>query len=167
MPRRPGITGSQTGVLAVSLLRPSRIQPFGKLKSSEECAPFLARLATRDAATPTRNLRQAVERVLKTGESPCEGLRLKVTYVSSTSPRATAPAGSVGSVNVTVTTPSGSSNGNLSYTYDLVPTVTSVSPDSGPVAGGTMVTVDGSGFALGYTTVEIGQSTPALLVRSM
>jgi hypothetical protein len=83
----------------------------------------------------------------------------KVTFVSSTSLRAVAPAGSAGSVNVTVSTPSGNSQGNLSYTYDPVPTVTSVSPDSVPVGGGTLVTVDGGGFVSGYTTVEIGQST--------
>jgi hypothetical protein len=43
---------------------------------------------------------------------------LKVTYISSTSLRAVTPAGSAGSVKVTVTTPSGTSRKMLSYTYD-------------------------------------------------
>ncbi len=85
---------------------------------------------------------------------------LEVTYVSSTSLRAETPAASAGSVKVTVTTPSGTSKSKLSFTYHAAPpTVTSVSPDSGPVAGGTLVTVYGSGFVSGKTTVEIGKST--------
>jgi hypothetical protein len=40
------------------------------------------------------------------------------------------------------------------------PTVTSVTPDIGPVAGGTSVTVDGTGFVDGSTTVDFG-TTPA------
>jgi hypothetical protein len=91
---------------------------------------------------------------------------LRVTYVSSKSLSAVAPAGSAGKVNVTVTTPSGRSTGNLHYTYDLTPTVTSVTPDSGPVAGGTLVTVEGSGFVRGETTVEVGQS-PANAARAV
>ena len=37
-----------------------------------------------------------------------------------------------------------------------VPTVTSISPTSGPLAGGTMVTITGTGFATTGTTVSFG-----------
>jgi len=60
-----------------------------------------------------------------------------------------APAHAAGAVTVTVTTPGGTS-GAKPYTYDPVPTITSLSRTSGPVSGGTQVTVTGTGF----TTVE-------------
>ena len=43
---------------------------------------------------------------------------------------------------------------------DTAPTVTAVSPDVGPVAGGTAVTITGTGFIVGSTTVAFG-TTPA------
>ncbi|MFM9133889.1 MAG: IPT/TIG domain-containing protein [bacterium] len=43
------------------------------------------------------------------------------------------------------------------------PTVTSVSPGSGPTAGGTAITITGTGFAAGLTTATIG-GTPLLNV---
>ncbi len=67
----------------------------------------------------------------------------------------TAPAG-VASVDVTVTTPAGRSATTPAdlFAYD-VPTVSSVSPGSGPTAGGTAVTIAGSGFVPG-ATVKFG-----------
>jgi IPT/TIG domain len=81
------------------------------------------------------------------------------TIVSNTQITAIAPAG-VGTVSVAVTSAAGSSNG-LPFTYVGVPTVTSVSPNSGPVTGGTVVTVTGTGFT-GATAVNFG-ITPATL----
>jgi hypothetical protein len=64
-----------------------------------------------------------------------------------------APAGAVGTVDVTVTSPGGGATSTTSsadeYTYDPAPTVTAVSPDSGPAAGGTSVTIAGTGFVSG------------------
>jgi hypothetical protein len=79
------------------------------------------------------------------------------TVVSDTHITAVAPAG-VGTVQVTVTTAAGSSNG-LPFTYISVPTVASVTPNSGPVTGGTLVTLTGTGFT-GATAVSFG-ATPA------
>ncbi|WP_344447400.1 IPT/TIG domain-containing protein, partial [Kitasatospora nipponensis] len=79
------------------------------------------------------------------------------TVLSDTTVVATAPAGS-GTVQVTVTSPGGTSNG-LPYTYLSAPVVTTVAPNQGPTAGGTTVTVTGSGFT-GATDVRFG-STPA------
>jgi hypothetical protein len=74
------------------------------------------------------------------------------------------PAGSVGTVDITVTTPSGSSSTGSAdqYTYTTAPSapsVTSVSPSTGSGSGGTVVTVTGTGFT-GATAVNFG-ATPA------
>ena len=42
------------------------------------------------------------------------------------------------------------------YTYYLAPTVTIVSPTSGPVAGGTVITITGTNFVAGPNVVTIG-----------
>ncbi|MEU6582437.1 IPT/TIG domain-containing protein [Nocardia sp. NPDC046763] len=81
------------------------------------------------------------------------------TIVSNTQITAIAPAGA-GTVSVTVTSTAGSSNG-LPFTYVGVPTVISVSPNSGPVTGGAVVTVTGTGFT-SATAVSFG-ATPATL----
>ena len=75
---------------------------------------------------------------------------------SATSITATAPSGS-GVVNVTVTTSQGTSSENSAdlYTYEAPPTVTGVSPNSGPIPGGTSVALSGTGFATGMT-VDFG-----------
>ena len=74
----------------------------------------------------------------------------------------TAPAHAVGTVDITVTTPGGTSAVNApadQYTYAAVPTVTSVSPNLGPIAGGTSVTIAGanySGTGFSVTAVTFG-----------
>lgn len=76
-----------------------------------------------------------------------------VIVYSSTTISAEAPGGA-GKVDVRVTTAKGgisplSSKDRFKYGH---PTVTEVSPASGPLAGGTSVTIKGSGFALGSAT---------------
>lgn len=46
---------------------------------------------------------------------------------------------------------------------DTPPTVTSVSPDVGPITGGSLVTIDGTGFVAGSTSVDFG-TVPATSV---
>jgi alpha-tubulin suppressor-like RCC1 family protein len=67
------------------------------------------------------------------------------TVESDTSITATAPPGS-GTVNVTVTTPAGTSPPIAAdhYAYQAIPTVTKLSVKSGPPAGGTSVTITGT-----------------------
>ncbi len=82
-----------------------------------------------------------------------------VTVVSDTAITATSPSGS-GTVDVTVTTPNGTSAANppgdqFTYAAPAAPTVTGVSPSSGPTAGGTGVTITGTGFT-GATAVDFG-----------
>lgn len=83
------------------------------------------------------------------------------TVVSDTQVTATAPAGS-GTVDVRVTTPNGTSIAATAdnYTYTAAPAVSSLSPMSGTVAGGNIVTITGSSFA-GASAVSFG-ATPAV-----
>jgi len=71
----------------------------------------------------------------------------------------TAPAGSAGTVNVTAADSVGTSATSSAddYTYVAVPTVTKVSPSSGPTTGGTTVTITGTGLA-NATEVNFGST---------
>jgi IPT/TIG domain len=80
--------------------------------------------------------------------------------VTSKSITAVTPAETAGRVNVTVTTPYGTSSYEYcsrgicsirDYYKFVEPTVTNVTPNSGTAAGGTTVTVTGTGFAPGTT----------------
>ena len=69
---------------------------------------------------------------------------------SPTSITAISPEGTSGTVDLTVTTSGGTSGMTTADHFKFqAPTVTSVSPGSGPTVGGTLVTVTGSGFGLG------------------
>ncbi len=78
-----------------------------------------------------------------------------VVVVSSTSITAKTPARPAGAASVLVTTPGGTSAANTLYSYLPVPTVSSVSPSSGPLAGGAAITITGTGFT-GATAVTFG-----------
>jgi hypothetical protein len=83
------------------------------------------------------------------------------TVVSPTSITAVSPVGS-GTVNVTVVAPSGSSATATADQFVYIanpPTVTGISPATGPAAGGTSVTITGTNFT-SASTVNFG-STPA------
>ncbi|WP_425273471.1 IPT/TIG domain-containing protein, partial [Pedobacter miscanthi] len=69
---------------------------------------------------------------------------------------ATAPAGT-GTVDVRITTTGGTSATSASdqFTYIAAPTVTALSPTSGPTSGGTSVTINGTNF-IGATAVTFG-----------
>src|SRR5215831_8251022 len=74
-----------------------------------------------------------------------------VTFVSATQLKAVAPAHAVGTVDVTVTTPGGTSTASAAdhYTYDAPPTVKSVTPTAGPSGGGNTITINGTNFVAG------------------
>src|SRR6185369_15157611 len=79
------------------------------------------------------------------------------TFNSATSMTATSPAGAAGAVDVRVTTPGGTSATSAAdqFTYAAPPTVTSISPTSGPQTGGTTVVITGTNFS-GATAVTFG-----------
>jgi hypothetical protein len=73
------------------------------------------------------------------------------TVNSATSITAVSPGELAGTVDVRVTTPEGTSPVSSKDKFRFTPTVTGVSPNSGSTAGGTTVTVTGTGFLLGTT----------------
>jgi hypothetical protein len=80
--------------------------------------------------------------------------------LSSTAIRAISPPGTSGAAEVTVTSPAGTSATGKGDVFKYgKPTVTAVSPATGPLAGAQSVTVTGSGFALGgATTLTFGRT---------
>ena len=80
----------------------------------------------------------------------------------------TAPAHAAGVVAVTVTNPIGTSAptpaSQFTYTASSGPVITSVTPSSGPITGGTMVVITGSGFT-GATAVVFGASSATFTVN--
>ena len=76
-----------------------------------------------------------------------------VTFISSTLLVATAPSGTSGGKTVVVRNPNGQtasrSNGFTYRSTSGTPTFTSVTPNSGPRSGGTLVTVRGTNFLSG------------------
>ncbi|HYG76907.1 MAG TPA: IPT/TIG domain-containing protein [Planctomycetota bacterium] len=66
----------------------------------------------------------------------------------------TTPAGTAGATTIVVTTNGGTDS--TAYTYWDPPTVTAISPNFGPTAGGTSVTITGTNFVAGYTQLTIG-----------
>lgn len=76
------------------------------------------------------------------------------TVKTATSITAKSPPGS-GTVDVTVTTPEGTSLTSSADEFHYLPVVTKLSPVSGPVGGGTTVTITGAEFT-GATSVKFG-----------
>ncbi len=79
------------------------------------------------------------------------------TVNSPSSITAVSPAGALGTVDVRVTTPAGTSAAVAAdhFTYLAPPTVTKLSAKGGAAAGGSTVTITGTGFA-GATAVSFG-----------
>jgi hypothetical protein len=73
------------------------------------------------------------------------------TVNSATSITAVSPAEPAGRVDVTVTNTWGTSAIAKADRFSFTPTVSGLNPNTGPAAGGTSVTVTGTGFALGTT----------------
>ena len=77
-----------------------------------------------------------------------------LTVVNENSITVESPAGT-GTLNVTVTTPGGTSATSTDDLFTYAPTITAISPTAGPPSGGTFVTITGTGFTAG-TTVMFG-----------
>ncbi|WP_197081923.1 IPT/TIG domain-containing protein, partial [Silvibacterium bohemicum] len=87
-----------------------------------------------------------------------------VVVVSATTITATTPAGSAGASTVTVTVNGQSGSLTGGFTYIGQPTVSSVSPNNGPTAGGTAVTITGTNFATGATVTIGGAAATSVVV---
>jgi hypothetical protein len=136
-----------------------------------QIVPQLTGAPTVTRVTPNQGANGGGTRVTITGTGFTGATRVQfgsnnatgVTVVSDTEITATAPAGQPGAkVDVTVTTPKGTSAANSAdqFTYqNTAPTVTSIAPNQGSRFGGTPVTITGTGFT-GATRVQFG-ITPA------
>ena len=93
-----------------------------------------------------------------------------VTFLSATQVRAVTPAGTAGARSVQVTNPDGQAAtlaGAFTYTTSTpTPTLTAVSPASGPTTGGTAVTLTGTNFAAGATVTVGGAAATSVVVAS-
>ncbi len=91
------------------------------------------------------------------------------TVISDTQIVATAPPQAAGVVNVSVTSPTGTSAvvtaDQFTYSAAATPAVTSITPTSGTTAGGTPVTITGSGFT-GASGVSFGSTAAGFTVYS-
>jgi hypothetical protein len=88
-----------------------------------------------------------------------------VSCSSSTTCTGSSPAG-IGSVTVTATVDGAPAGGSATFSY--IPSLSSISPSIGTAAGGTTVTITGSGFdtAAGKTTFSFGGGTATSVVCS-
>ncbi len=96
------------------------------------------------------------------------GSATSVVIVSTTQITCVTPSGAAGPVNVTVTNPS-ASPGTLvnGFTYQgPAPTLTSATPNVGPIAGGTLVTLAGTNFLAGATVTFGGTVATSVTVAS-
>lgn len=83
---------------------------------------------------------------------------------NSTSITATSPAHAAGLVDITASSPGGTSaTGSSEFTYTGTPTITSVTPTSGTTAGGTSVSISGTNLS-GATAVVFGSTAAASYV---
>lgn len=92
-----------------------------------------------------------------------------VVVVSATSITAKTPAGASGQVAVTVTNPdllTGTLANAFTYAAPGTPTVTTVAPATGPLAGATAITVTGTNFASGATVTIGGIAATGVVVVS-
>lgn len=129
--------------------------------------PYEAPVPTASALAPVRGPETGGTEVTITGSEFTDATEVlfgsvpatSFTIDSPTSIRATTPAQAPGTVDVTVTTPGGTT-APLPFEYFPVTQVTAISPASGPIAGSQVVTITGTGFT-GATAVSFG-TLPAL-----
>ena len=97
-------------------------------------------------------------------------LSAAINIISNTQITAVSPPGA-GTVDITVTTPGGTSAPSTAdqFTYattaTAVPAVTAIAPGTGPATGGTTVTITGSGFA-DASAVSFGPFSAAMTIVS-
>lgn len=88
------------------------------------------------------------------GASPAAGFLVN----SATSITAVSPAGAAGLADIRITTPVATSAASARDHFKYIPSIESLTPNAGPVAGGVLITVTGSGFstAAKATTIKFG-----------
>ena len=87
-----------------------------------------------------------------------------ISVVSSTSVTAVTPAGTAGAKDVVLSTAGGSVTSAGSFTYVAPPVITSFNPGTGTTAGGTQVTITGTGFTGTFSVTFGGTAAPIVSV---
>ena len=88
-----------------------------------------------------------------------DGNSIVPTAVTSTSVTFDAPSHAAGNVAVGVTTPGGTASVTGGFTYTEAPTAGALTPASGPISGGSSLTLAGGNFVPGSTTVIFDGAT--------
>ncbi len=128
---------------------------------------------TLTSVTPSAGPLAAGKTITLTGTNFLAGATVKVggvaatsvVVVSSTSITAVTPAGAAGAKDVAVTTVGGTATKTAAFTYVALPTITTVTPISGPVAGGTTITITGTNLT-GATSVKVGGVAATILTNT-
>lgn len=130
-------------------------------------APFMASVSVSSGPTAGGNTITISGTGLSTASAVAFGANSATpTVISDGMISVTVPAGtSAGSVGLSVITGGGVSSG-LSYAYVDAPTVTSVSPSSGPTSGGTAVTLTGTDLATTSSVTVGGIVAPFAVLNS-
>lgn len=90
-----------------------------------------------------------------------------VTFNNAAQLTVTTPARTAGLSNVTVTNPdTGTVTATNAYTFDPLPAISTLTPNNGPIAGGTAVTVTGANFQNGATATFDGSPIAVTFVDS-
>ena len=106
--------------------------------------------------------------IIITGKNFIEGVvvevgaaRVQPDSLSPTALRLKTPPGTAGPKTVRVVNPDGQAAPlEGTFTYNPAPTISSVSPNAGPLEGGTRITITGTGFFLGTDVFIGGAKTP-------
>lgn len=153
--------GEQTNVYALDYSDGDLTDYDGQITLTTRLTPYIA------SVSPTAGSVSGGGTLTLTGSGFVSGATVRIggnlctspSVISSTSMTCTIPLGTTGSKTVQVTNPNTLSYSlSSAYTYNLSPTVTSVSPAGGALNGGTSVTITGTRFANG-TTAKIGGVT--------
>ncbi|MGA8615542.1 MAG: IPT/TIG domain-containing protein [Xanthobacteraceae bacterium] len=161
------VTPPGTGLVSVAVTTPGGTVTAVNAYQYVTVAPTVMSIApntgttTGGTAVTITGTNFAAGATVKIGGSAATG----TIVVNPTTITATTPAGSAGPANVSVTVGSNTGTGTNLYTYvaQPAPTVTVISPNVGPTAGGTAVAITGTNFT-GATAVTIG-GTAATLVH--
>lgn len=116
-----------------------------------------------DSVTPSSGFSAGGTSVIIAGSGFIEGavprfggaLCTNINFIDSETIQCTTPARGAGVRDVQVTNPDSQTSNIDSFTFVAAPLIYSVSPSGGPLAGGNLVTITGSGFEAG-TTISFG-----------
>jgi IPT/TIG domain len=155
-------------VLALSLATPARGARYGR--SGIPIAKAATATPTVTKVSPKKISSTGGTTVSITGTNLSEASAVTFGSVQATSFLATAksivavaPAHVAGAVDVTVSTPGGTSAASPRDRITFFPTVTAVTPNGGSVKGATAVTIHGSGFATGATAFKFKKSSATMV----